>query len=180
MYYEFRMKITMKTAEAAVTAKEILRAQLEKGFDFDENYRYNPAQEMVAALKLCGNEISLPEDFAGYIPEDAKKVGIVLAEKLAASVAGSFTYEVVATSDYDELWIDAQCDGNNLCIETTYYPCGFCETLDCEECGEAIISLEEYEEGKIYVCPECGEEIDLSESYSQLAPEIEKKTICFQ
>ena len=35
--------------------------------------------------------------------------------------------------------------------------------------------LEEYEKGKIYICPECGAECDLSDDYEEAVPIIEHK-----
>ena len=42
----------------------------------------------------------------------------------------------------------------------------------CDECGEEIVRIDEYEVGKKYYCSECDEEIDLSEQYAEVKPII--------
>ncbi len=61
----------------------------------------------------------------------------------------------------------------------TFYPAGYTEYVACPECGEFVVRIEDYVPGKLYVCPDCGEEVDLSESYEEVAPIVEKTTVTF-
>lgn len=180
MFYNYSMKVSMKNAETAAIAKEILKNRLEEGFAFDNNYRNKPSQEMLLALETIENEVILPEEYGGCLPEDAKAACEEMLTVLAAMLTGeSFSCQSHAESDNDEFFAKAQFDGATLAIETTYYPTGSWSKLSCDECGEEVVALEKYEDGKRYVCPHCGEELDLSEEYAETAPVVEKKSIRF-
>ena len=56
-------------------------------------------------------------------------------------------------STYSESMIDATYMKGLLKITETYYPCGYVETLDCEECGEEIVELEDFDPDEEYICP---------------------------
>ena len=180
MFYNYSIKVSMKSAETAAIAKEILKNRLEEGFTFDNKYRNKPSQEMQLALKVIGNEVILPEEYGGCLPEDARAACEEMLAALAAMLTGeSFSCQSYATSDNDEFFAKAHFDGVTLAIETTYYPAGSWSKLSCDECGEEVVALEKYEDGKRYVCPHCGEELDLSEEYAETAPVVEKKSIRF-
>lgn len=163
MYYENSLKITLKNKKTAAAALEIMKTRLTAGFDCDKTYRRTPSMLMHDDLELVGNTIVLPEDFGCYLPEDAEKVIPELMKDLAAHLSTeSFVCESCNTSDDDEGWIDVSYADGELKVKTTYFPSGYSD-LYCHECDELIATMEEYEEGKTYICPECGEEIDLSD-----------------
>ena len=80
----------------------------------------------------------------------------------------SFTFNICNSNDYDEEWIDGNYADGKLKIKTTYLPSGFGDYY-CPECEEVIATMEDDEDGNLFVeykegvCPECGEEIDLSD-----------------
>ena len=49
----------------------------------------------------------------------------------------------------------------------------FCAALN----GEEIVSMEEFEKGKTYVCPDCGEECELDDEYDEALPQKDSITI---
>ena len=157
------VKITLKNPESATKALEILRNRLSKGFEIDKIYRRNPSQRMREALEVNENTIVLPEDFGCYITEDAEDVMFELIQHLAENMGkSSFTWDGWDRNDYTDGHFEAAYENGLLSIKYTYYPSGDCY-LHCPECDEVCITMDEYEEGKIYICAECGEEIDVSE-----------------
>jgi predicted RNA-binding Zn-ribbon protein involved in translation (DUF1610 family) len=44
----------------------------------------------------------------------------------------------------------------------------------CPECGEYEVLFENYEEGKMHICPKCGEEVDWDAEYADQKPIVEK------
>ena len=175
MYYYNAMKVTLKNAEAATKALEVLRTRLIEGFDCDNDYERIPSMMMLTRLNTDNHTVSLPEDFGCYRPEDAEGVQIELLKHLALSLsAEDFTCEIFNEGEYSEGELEAKYKNGKLEIKAVYYPCGRCDFLTCDECGEDVVSLAEYEEGKTYICPECGEEIDLAEAYEEHKPEIQE------
>ena len=177
MYYTNEMKITMKNENATATALEVLKARMIPGFGCDSQYSKSPSELMLENIFVEASAIVLPEGFGCLVPEDADGVQIELLKYLAENLHEDFFCEIYNYSDYSEGSVTAEFAGDTLKIKTVFYPCGYCETLSCDECGEDVIALEDYEEGKIYICPECGEEIDLSEDYEGHKPEITETVI---
>lgn len=168
MYYTNSVKVTLKNAEIATKALEILRTRLIAGFDCDKGYARIPSMKMLANLDAEDNIIDLPEDFGCYLPDDAANVISELMQELAAHLSGeAFTFDTCNNSDYDESWVDGSYANGELKIKTTYLPSGFGD-LYCQECEEVIATMSDDAEGNLFVeykegaCPECGEEIDLS------------------
>ena len=60
MYYTNSMKVTLKNAEAATKALEVLRTRLIEGFDCDKSYARIPSMMMLANLNAKENIIGLP------------------------------------------------------------------------------------------------------------------------
>ena len=50
----------------------------------------------------------------------------------------------------------------------------------CDECGENIVKIDEYDASKTYFCEECGEEVDLQEQYENCKPIITEKVIAIK
>ena len=172
MYYTNSMKITLKNAEIATEALDILCDRLITGFACDSHYRRNASLQMRDYLDIEGNTIVLPEDFGCYLPEDAENVIPELMQDLATHLSTeAFAFETCSASDSEASWVDGSYADGELKIATTYLPSGDCY-LYCPECGELIATMDEYEEGKAYICAKCGEEIDLSD----WAPVITEKT----
>lgn len=184
MYWNNTMKLTLKDAETAATALEIMKTRLTDGFDCDKDYKVSPSKEMRDYMEIDNNTIVLPEDLGTYLPDDSMIVIPELIQYLAEHLSEeTFTFNTCNSSDYDESWVDGNYENGELKVKSTYLPNGFF-SIDCTECGEQIAlmedniegniwivsanneliaSEEELKKGKIYICPDCGEEIDLSE-----------------
>ena len=174
MYYNNTLKVTMKNNTVANKALEILRSRLAEGFSDDNGYRTKPSQMMSDALEVVDNTIVLPEDFGCYITEDAENVMFELIRHLAENIGNdSFVWNGWDCNDYSEANVEAEYAQGLLNIKYTYYPSGAGTTVWCAECDEEIIHMDDFEEGKTYVCPECGEVIDMTE----YAPVVTEKTI---
>ena len=118
---------------------------------------------MREALAVVENTVVLPEDFGCCVTEDAEGVMFELIQYLAENIGNSsFTWDGWDRNDYTDGHFEAAYENGLLSIKYTYYPSGDCY-LYCPECDEVCITMDEYEEGKIYICAECGEEIDVSE-----------------
>ena len=106
------------------------------------------------------------------MPEDAEKVFTEIIRELAAVLKEEFICEIYNSGDYSEGHLELHFEKGILRTESTIYPCGYTEYLCCDECGEEIVRIDEYEVGKKYYCSECDEEIDLSEQYAEVKPII--------
>ena len=100
-----------------------------------------------------------------------------IVNALANQLKSKFEAKICNSSDYSEMWIEAFCNGKELELETTYFPCGFSEASFCPECDEELKLYEQIEiapnryaihifeafASGTYTCPNCGEIIDISE-----------------
>lgn len=164
MYCTNTMKITLKNNTVANKVLAILRNRLNAGLDIDTMYRRIPSQMMSKALTVVENTVVLPEEFGYCTAGDAADAHFELVQFLAMNVGNdSFIWEGWDNDDYTDGEFNARYENGLLNIKHICYPSGFGATAYCEECGEDVVSIVEYEEGKVYVCPECGEVVDLSE-----------------
>ena len=173
MNYTNEMKATMINAEAAVNAKAIIEDILSKKVSSD--YKDNPMISFLEDLEIKDNVLSLDGDNGYFIPEDAQEIFEEIVKALAA--CGLVKFNSYNESTYSESCVEATISNGKLEVETVYYPCGYCEYLECPECGEFVVKLEDYDPNATYHCPECGEEIDLSEQYKEVAPIVKKYAI---
>lgn len=185
MYWTNMMKVTLKDAETAVAALEIMKTHLANGFECDKDYEWLTSTAMRDALNVVDNIITLPECFGVYYCEDLVKVIHELMQHLAENLsAEAFKFNTGYFCDCEETWVDGHYGNGELIIKTTYLPSGFGD-CNCFECGEVIATMSDDAEGNVYidgklftgeetsVCPECGEEGDLSD----WLPIISEKTI---
>ena len=63
MYWTNVMNVTLKDAETAAAALEILEARLTDGFDCDNNYRRSASAKMRDNMEVVDNTIVLPGPF---------------------------------------------------------------------------------------------------------------------
>ena len=169
-----RFTLTFTNKAAAENAKQIaadtLSAMSISGYTCD------PFELIVSSLRVNGNALTSEKacltayDFIEPTVTTIKAI----AEKLRTE---NFTFDAFSEDTYAESSVEGYFKDGVLTITSTYYPCGYCESLECPECGEFVVRLEEYDPSKTYVCPECGEEIDLSEQYEEVAPVIIKEII---
>lgn len=165
MFYENNFKVTLKDAETAAAALEIMKAHLTVDFE------------------KVDNTIEASEVFAYYY-EDFENVVSELVQNLAENLSTEkFSFKSFFATDCDDYWFDGSYENGELKIKTTYFSNGFGHIFCCE-CdeevaymddnteedirvvsanGKLIASKEELEKGKTFICPECGEEIDLSD-----------------
>lgn len=139
-------------------------------------YNYNPYE--LFAASLCVKENDLTSEEACLTAEDFMNATVEVIKTIAESLkTESFTFNTFGEDTYTESCVDGCFEDGLLAITSTYYPNGYCEYLECPECGEFVVRLEEYDPSKTYVCPECGEELDLSEQYAEAAPVITREII---
>ena len=172
MYYTNELTITMATSEVATKALGIIVKRMAAGFECDKEYCNIPSLKMAQDLKVKDNAIVLPEESGYYEPRDAEKVFKEIVRELAAALKEEFSCEVYNSGNYSEGTLKAHSVKGILKTEAIYYPCGNREYLCCDECGEEIVRIDEYEVGKKYYCSECCEEVDLSEQYAEVKPII--------
>lgn len=172
------LRIEMKNTEAAVKAAEAIKNYTIANA---ESYKTLNLQNFLNDLEIEETAVVLNDsymmhgcDYMEYVPEICRVV---------ASLTCVNTFEGTAfyTSGYgDEGNVEFSFNGSIVKSKSVCYPNGFVECLCCEECGMDVVSIHEYEAGKIYICPECGEEIDLSEAFEEYSPEIVEKEFCIK
>ena len=166
------LRIEMMNNEAAKNAAEAI-----KNFATANaaNYDSMSIDTLMADLTIADNAVVFDcsyfmrgYDYTEFVPE--------ICKMLAA--AESFKGEAhFIDGSSEECHFIFSCENSILNLKSVYYPNGYCSCLCCEECGEEIVSFDEYEEGEIYICPECGEEIDLSDAYEEYKPETNEIVI---
>lgn len=105
-------------------------------------------------------------------PEDAMEVMPIMARNLAKLKRNaSFELSSENQGTYTDSTVAIKYSNGKLVIDTIYYPSGAgWEMLSCPECGEDVVSMDDYEKGKVYTCPECGAECDFEYEYEEALP----------
>ena len=179
MEYYNKMNIEMADNAAAQKAFEILKETLANG-NYDTDYRCEPSIKLFEAITINKNTLSLSGDDGFYTPEDMMNVAADVFTAIATDLKNEFVRGSVFTdSTYADSEITAIVDVGKVIISTTYYPMGFVESLVCDDCGEEIVSLQDFDPNKEYVCPECGETLDLQSQYDEVIPQTTEKIIAF-
>ena len=179
MEYYNKMSIEMANNAAAQKALEILKETLANG-NYDTDYCSAPSIKLPEAIIVKKNILSLSGDDGFYTPEDMMKVAADVFTAIATTLKNEFVRGSVFTdSTYADSEITAIVDAGKVIISTTYYPMGFVESLVCDDCGKEIVSLQEFDPNKEYVCPECGEIINLQSQYDEVIPQTTEKIIAF-
>ena len=166
------LRIEMKSIEAAQAAVEAIRNYVNANAS---KYESLNTANLMADLSAKNTAVVLYDsysmhgfDYIEFVPEICKLIAEI----------GIFSGNAAFLSGYgDEGEFEFSYDGNTISLKSIYYPNGYCESLCCEKCGMDLVSIDEYEEGEIYICPECGEEIDLFDAYEEYKPEIKEITI---
>lgn len=181
MEYYNEFKLTMETNAKAKEASEILINRLNKGFEIDNTYRFNPSSKMAQVISANDNTVTLDGYDGYYTVEDSEEVFFELLKVLAENLSeDTFSCEIINNSTYSEGTINASFSNGILTINSVYYPEGYTEYLCCDECGENIVKIDEYDASKKYFCEECGEEVDLQEQYENCKPIITEKVIAIK
>lgn len=181
MEYYNEFKLTMETNAKAKEASEILVNRLNKGFEIDNTYRFNPSSKMAQVISANDNTVTLDGYDGYYTVEDSEEVFFELIKVLAENLSeDTFSCEIINNSTYSEGTINTSFSNGILTINSVYYPEGYTEYLCCDECGENIVKIDEYDASKTYFCEECGEEVDLQEQYENCKPIITEKVIAIK
>ena len=169
------LRIEMMNNEAAKNAAEAI-----KNFATANaaNYDTLNMDNFMSDLTVEGNSVVLDGsyamhgwDYMNFVPEICKMI----------AATESFEGNAEYCSGYgDEGNFEFSCENGVLKMRSVSYPNGYCSHLCCEECGMDVVAIDEYEAGKIYICPECGEEIDLSEAFEEYSPVIAEEEFCIK
>lgn len=146
MYCTNTMKIEMNNNIKAIKAMDIIKNLIMENKDaYNKNYRKDASQMLLDALAIDNNCIIISDELFGeFFPEDSKMFTDIV-NALANQLKSEFEAKICNTSDYSEMWIKAFCDGKELELETTYFPCGFSEVSICPECDEELKLYEKIE-----------------------------------
>lgn len=152
--------VTFTNAAAANKAKQIAA----------QNLRAFEAANFLAVE----DEVTLTLNGCYFFSEELIDVSKDVLKGIATNLPEEdFTFDISGSDTYTEGWVEGNYQNGVLDLTTTYFPEGYSEYLECPECGEEVIRMEDYDPDETYVCPECGEELDFSDS----APEVKKELI---
>ena len=171
MEYTNEMRITMISNEAVNNAKAVIENVLNSK-DYNSGYSFNATEQLLEALEVKNNTLSLDGNDGYFVPQDAQEIFEEIVKALA--FCGLIEFKAYNYSTYSESSLEAEFHNDHMEVESIYYPCGYCEYLECPECGEFVVRIDEYDPNATYYCPECGEEIDLSKQYEEVVQEIKK------
>ena len=137
----------METNAKAKEASEILINRLNKGFEIDNTYRFNPSSKMAQVISANDNTVTLDGYDGYYTVEDSEEVFFELLKVLAENLSeDTFSCEIINNSTYSEGTINASFSNGILTINSVYCtPEGYTEYLCCDECGENIVKIDEYD-----------------------------------
>ena len=169
------LRIEMMNNEAAKNAAEAIKNFASANA---ANYDSMSIDTLMADLTIADNAVVLDcsyfmrgYDYTEFVPEICKMLAATESFKGEA-------YFIDGTSE--ECTFTFSCENGTLKMRSVNYPNGYCSHLCCEECGMDVVAIDEYEAGKIYICPECGEKIDLSEAFEEYSPVIAEEEFCIK
>ena len=169
-----KFDLTFTNKSAAEKAKQITADTL-NAMSF-KDYAFDPAEAFVNSLKVEKNTLASSD--VCLIASDFMETAAAVIKAIAMNLkTEGFTFDAFGEDTYSESRVNGRFENGILSITSTYYPSGYYEFIPCPECGEDVVSLEDYDSSKTYICPECGEEIDLSKMFEEVAPVITKETI---
>ena len=103
MEYYNEFKLTMETNAKAKEASEILINRLNKGFEIDNTYRFNPSSKMAQVISANDNTVTLDGYDGYYTVEDSEEVFFELLKVLAENLSeDTFSCEIINNSTYSE------------------------------------------------------------------------------
>ena len=131
MYCTNTMKIEMNNNIKAIKAMDIIKNLIMENKDaYNKNYRKDASQMLLDALEIDNNCIIISDELFGeFFPEDSKLFTDIV-NALANQLKSKFEAKICNSSDYSEMWIEAFCNGKELELETTYFPCGAATAAD--------------------------------------------------
>ncbi len=164
-------KVTFTNAAASNKAKQIADECL-RNLHFDH---YSVQPSILAADSLITKRGAiLSFNTLCFISEDLMVASRKVIKAIAFGMSEeSFEFAVCGSDTYTESWVDGSFSNGCLEMVSTFFPEGYSEYLECPECGEEIVRIEDYDPNATYICPECGEELD----FTSAAPVIEKESI---
>ena len=178
MEYYNKFIIEYDTKENALSQKETVEHCLDvidaTKYGYSESYNYGEAFRKL--LTFDGEkrfEYGIKEAPDGFVtPEDALEVMPIMTRNLAKlDRNASFELSSENQGTYTDSTVTIKYYNGKLIIDTVYYPSGAgWEMLSCPDCGEDVVSMDDYEKGKTYICPECGAECDFEYEYEEALP----------
>ena len=173
-YNEFTF--TFKSKEDSEKAIDTIKTAIANSpkFDFEDSYVQNFKKDMVDNLYLYNQEMEFYLEINIYnvilsrkcylTASDALEFFVDLLKRIGDSV-GDYKFSVSNNDTYEDSYIEAQKENGVLTIDTVYYPEGYCDSAECEECSFEVTDRAEWDGSPIVKCPECGAEIDLAELF---------------
>lgn len=172
-----KMEIVFTSNRSANKAKEIA-SKVVASFEHKTLF-LNAAKNTINRLFVEGNTMKHPENDGGDLTsEELLEIAPVILRAIAEQLPSEcFTFNVVGYDTYTEGWLEGKYDNGKLEMKSTFYPMGYEENLYCPECGEFVVTLDEYDPSETYRCPECGEKIDLAAEFEDVTPIIQNITL---
>lgn len=172
--FENKIEINFSNSTNAHKAKTIAINTI-ASFPNKDTWGRNTEAKAISRLVVEGNTLKhLYDEYSGFTTDDLLEVMTVVIKSIAEQLPSeNFSFDVFGEDTYTEGELEGQYENGTLEMKSTYWPMGYVETLDCPECGEEIVTLDEFDPSKTYYCPECGEEIDLTAEYEDVKPIVE-------
>lgn len=178
MEYYNEFIIEYDTKENALSQKEAVENCLDDidATKYGYSSAYNFGEAFRKRLAFDGEkrfEYGINGEMDGFAtPEDALEVMPIMARNLAKlDKNASFELSSENQGTYTDSTVTIKYNNGKLVIDTVYYPSGAgWEMLSCPDCGEDVVSMDDYEKGKTYICPECGAECDFEYEYEEALP----------
>ena len=173
-YNEFTF--TFKSKEESEKAIDIIKTAIENSpkYDFDKSYAQDFRKNMANNLYLYNREMEFYFDINIYdvilsrkcylTASDALEFFVDLLKRIGDSV-GDYKFSVSNNDTYEDSYIEAKKENGVLTIDTVYYPEGYCDSAECEECSFEVTDRAEWDGSPIVKCPECDAEVDLAELF---------------
>ena len=178
-YNEFTF--TFKSKEEAEKAIDIIKTAIENSpkYDFDKSYAQDFRKDMTNNLYLYNREMEFYFDINIYDVILSRKCYLTSSNALEfftdllkniGDTVGDYKVTISNNDTYEDSYIEAQKENGVLTIDTVYYPEGYCDSAECEECSFEVTDRAEWDGSPTAICPVCGTEINLKEIF-----EVEEK-----
>ena len=153
MSYDFTFRMTVEAKEQSETVMEIIKSIFEKnGFEtVADSLTLYENDEIESCPSYAPDTEGIEERMEHLYKEFVLNLPNVNFHAFAGYCWGSMD---------SEFWVEKQ--DNKVDYGMLLYEGRF----SCEECGEDLLTIEEFNPEKVYVCPECGEKFTASELFS--------------
>lgn len=164
-YNEFNF--TFANSEVATESFEKIKDCINNlSYSCLKQYRADVKSEILNHLSVVDNMVYL-QYYCYLYASDAKDYFFELLKAVCREVKADFTFTNKNNDTYEDSYIDAEFKDGTLEVAITFYPEGYTDIAECEDCGAEVIEFDDWDGSyENMQCPECGNIVDLEDIFA--------------